>query len=181
MQKVSIFRIEATSEAELNDVMAQYDVAVVSYNQPGARKIDEFVEKVNRYQPLLEKEGISLGYHNHSHEFIPNDDGSEIHEQLVYRTNLNIEIDTFWYFNATHRSAVGIMERLKNRIRVIHIKDGFIGGEGKPLGYGEAPVAEVYAKAAEMGVLMVVESESLKPDGLTEARQCIEFLRSQEK
>ena len=63
-------------------------------------KIDEFVEKVNRYQPLLEKEGISLGYHNHSHEFIPNDDGSEIHEQLVYRTNLNIEIDTFWYFNA---------------------------------------------------------------------------------
>ena len=59
------------------------------------------------------------------------------------------------------------MERLKNRIRVIHIKDGFIGGEGKPLGYGEAPVAEVYAKAAEMGVLMVVESESLKPDGLT--------------
>lgn len=68
------------------------------------------------------------------------------------------------------------MERLKNRIRVIHIKDGFIGGEGKPLGYGEAPVAEVYAKAAEMGVLMVVESESLKPDGLTEARQCIEFL-----
>ena len=144
-------------------------------------KIDEFVEKVNRYQPLLEKEGISLGYHNHSHEFIPNDDGSEIHEQLVYRTNLNIEIDTFWYFNATHRSAVGIMERLKNRIRVIHIKDGFIGGEGKPLGYGEAPVAEVYAKAAEMGVLMVVESESLKPDGLTEARQCIEFLRSQEK
>lgn len=144
-------------------------------------KIDEFVEKVNRYQPLLEKEGISLGYHNHSHEFIPNDDGSEIHEQLVYRTNLNIEIDTFWYFNATHKSAVGIMERLKNRIRVIHIKDGFIGGEGKPLGYGEAPVAEVYAKAAEMGVLMVVESESLKPDGLTEARQCIEFLRSQEK
>ncbi len=94
---------------------------------------------------------------------------------------MNIEIDTFWYFNATHKSAVGIMERLKDRIRVIHIKDGFIGGEGKPLGYGEAPVAEVYAKAAEMGILMVVESESLKPDGLTEARQCIEFLKSQEK
>ena len=144
-------------------------------------KIDEFVEKVNYYQPLLEKEGISLGYHNHSREFIPNADGSMIHEQLVYRTNLNIEIDTFWYFNATGTSAVGIMERLKDRIRVIHIKDGFKGGAGKPLGYGEAPVRAVYAKAAEMGILMVVESESLQPDGLTEAKVCIDFLKSQEK
>ena len=144
-------------------------------------KIDEFVEKVNRYQPMLEKEGISLGYHNHSREFIPNADGSMIHDQLVYRTHLNIEIDTFWYFNATGTSAVGIMERLKDRIRVIHVKDGFKGGEGKPLGMGEAPVAQVYAKAAEMGVLMVVESESLRPDGLTEAKVSIDYLRSQEK
>ena len=144
-------------------------------------KIDEFVEKVNRYQPMLEKEGISLGYHNHSREFIPNADGSMIHDQLVYRTHLNIEIDTFWYFNATGTSAVGIMERLKDRVRVIHVKDGFKGGEGKPLGMGEAPVQQVYAKAAEMGVLMVVESESLRPDGLTEAKVSIDYLRSQEK
>ena len=72
------------------------------------------------------------------------------------------------------------MERLKDRVRVIHVKDGFKGGEGKPLGMGEAPVRQVYAKAAEMGVLMVVESESLKPDGMTEAKICYDWLKAQE-
>ena len=157
------------------------NIIIPGHDLSSQAKIDEFVEKVNHYQPMLEKEGISLGYHNHSREFIPNADGSMIHDQLVYRTNLNIEIDTFWYFNASGKSAVGIMERLKDRIRVIHIKDGFKGGEGKPLGMGEAPVKQVYAKAAEMGVLMVVESESLRPDGLTEAKVSIDFLKAQEK
>lgn len=156
------------------------NIIIPGHDLSSQEKIDDFVEKVNRYQPLLEKEGISLGYHNHSHEFIPNADGSEIHEQLVWRTNLNIEIDTFWYFNATGKAATGIMDRLKDRIRVIHVKDGFRGGEGKPLGMGEAPLKAVYAKAKENGVLMVVESESLKPDGLTEAKVCIDWLKAQE-
>lgn len=143
-------------------------------------KLDDFVERVNRYQPMLAKEGIKLGYHNHSHEFIPNADGSMIHEQIVWRTNLNIEIDTFWYFKATHKSASGILKRLKDRISVIHIKDGLASGEGKPLGMGEAPVREIYDLAKEMGLLMVVESESLTPDGLTEAKICIDYLKAQE-
>ena len=45
MQNVPIIRIKAIVLVELNDVMAQYYDAVVSYNQPGARKIDEFVER----------------------------------------------------------------------------------------------------------------------------------------
>ena len=36
MRKVSIIHIKAIPQAELNDVMAQYDDAVSS-NQPGAR------------------------------------------------------------------------------------------------------------------------------------------------
>lgn len=157
------------------------NIIIPGHDLSDQAKLDEFVKRVNFYQPLLEKEGISLGYHNHSHEFLPNADGSMIHEQLVYRTNMNIEIDTFWYFNATGASATGIMERLKDRIRVIHIKDGFPGGEGKPLGFGAAPVRAVYDKAKSLGILMVVESESLQPDGLTEAKLCIDYLKAQEK
>ena len=144
------------------------------------KKLDEFVEKVNRYAPLLAKEGITLGYHNHSHEFQPNKDGSMIHEQLVYRTGIKLEIDTFWYFNSTGNCATGILERLKDRIEFIHIKDGFKGGEGKPLGQGEAPLREVYDYCRDNGILMVVESESLKPDGMTEAKICYDWLKAQE-
>ena len=143
-------------------------------------KLDAFVEMVNTFQPRLADEGIRLGYHNHSHEFKPNADGSMIHDQLVYRTKIDIEIDTFWAF-AAGVDPLKLMERLKDRLRVIHIKDGFRDGRGMPLGRGEAPVADVYRKALEMGVPMVVESETLAPSGMDEARVCIEYLKAQEK
>ena len=72
------------------------------------------------------------------------------------------------------------MERLKNRIRVIHVKDGFKGGYGIPLGKGEAPVKAVVEYAAKNNIRMVVESESLTPSGMEEATQCMEFLKSLE-
>ncbi len=143
-------------------------------------KLDEFVKMANEFQPKLAAEGIKFSYHNHSHEFKPNADGSLIYDQLLYRTNLDIEIDTYWAFNAGI-DPVQMMERLKDRVRVIHIKDGLMGGEGKPLGMGEAPVAAVYNKALEMGLPMVVESETLTPDGMTEAKICIDYLFSLEK
>ena len=46
---------------------------------------------------------------------------------------------------------------------------------------GQAPCKAVYKKAVEMGVPMVVESETCTPDGPTEARICIEFLKAQEE
>ncbi len=152
---------------------------------PGAdlssqEKLDAFIDMVNEYQPKLAKEGIRLGYHNHAHEFRPNEDGSMIHDQLVYRTNVELEIDTYWAFVGMQHP-VELLERLKDRIHVIHVKDGSADGHGTPLGMGEAPVAAVYAKALELGVPMVVESETCKPDGMTEAKICIEYLKSLEK
>lgn len=152
---------------------------------PGAdlsnqQKLDAFIAMANEFQPKLAAEGISFGYHNHAHEFRPNEDGSMIHDQLVYRTNLNLEIDTYWaYVGMQH--PVELMERLKDRLKVIHIKDGLADGSGKPLGMGTAPVADVYAKAIELGLPMVVESETCNPDGMTEAKICIEYLKSLEK
>ena len=151
---------------------------------PGAdldnqRKLDAFIEMANEFQPKLEAEGISFGYHNHAHEFRPNADGSMIHDQLVYRTNLNLEIDTYWAFVGM-KHPIELMERLKARLRVIHIKDGSADGHGTPLGMGEAPVAEVYRKAVEMGLPMVVESETCKPSGMEEAKICIKYLKSLE-
>ena len=160
--------------------IGNHNIIVPGCDLSDQKKLDDFVEMANKFQPMLEKEGISFGYHNHAHEFKPNVDGSMIHDQLVYRTNLNIEIDTYWaYVGMGH--PIELMERLKDRLKVIHIKDGYANGEGMPLGQGTAPVAEVYKKAVELGIPMVVESETLKPSGMEEARICIEFLKAQEK
>ena len=160
-------------------IIGNTNIIVPGADLSSQAKLDEFIAMANEFQPKLAAEGIRFGYHNHSHEFKPNIDGSMIHDQLVYRTNLDIEVDTFWaYVGMGH--PIELMERLQDRIHVIHIKDGFQDGRGMPLGKGEAPVADVYKKAVEMGIPMVVESETLTPDGMTEAKICIDYLRSQE-
>ena len=151
---------------------------------PGAdlstlEKLEDFVNVVNYAQPILAAEGIRLGYHNHSHEFVVQPYGSTIHAQIEQRTNVHFEIDTFWTFNAGLDS-IATLERLAHRIHVIHLKDGRKGGYGIPLGQGDAPVANVVKYAEAKGLQMVVESETLTPNGMAEATACMEYLKSLE-
>ena len=90
-----------------------------------------------------------------------------------------MEIDTYWAF-VGGRDPLEMMERLKERVRIIHIKDGLVDGSGRPLGMGEAPAAAAYRKAVELGDRLIVESETCQPSGLEEARICMDFLKAQE-
>ena len=143
------------------------------------QKLDAFIENINTVQKKLNNSGIRLGYHNHAHEFKQNTDGSVAFEQLIYRTELDLEIDTFWAY-AAGIDPVKLLDRLHDRVPVIHIKDGYENGEGMPLGMGTAPVKAVYQAAVKYGIPMVVESETLKPSGLSETDICIRYLRSLE-
>lgn len=143
------------------------------------QKLDAFIENINTVQKKLKHSGICLGYHNHAHEFKQNTDGSVAFEQLIYRTELDLEIDTFWAY-AAGIDPVKLLDRLHHRVPVIHIKDGYENGEGMPLGMGTAPVKAVYQAAVKYGIPMVVESETLKPSGLSETDICIRYLRSLE-
>lgn len=140
-------------------------------------KLEESIEIINYAQPILEKAGIRLSFHNHSREFEITPWGTTVHGELEHRTNVGFQIDTFWAWNA-NTDPVQVMERLKDRMTTIHLKDGFKGGKGIPLGEGEAPVAAVREKAIELGFIMVVESETLTPSGLDEAQRCINYLNS---
>ena len=156
-----------------------------NYIVPGAptwtaAELDETIEKINKYQPMLAAEGIRMAYHNHDGEFKPNADGQIPHEEMERRTNIDFQIDTFWAFVAG-KDPVEVITRLKDRVHVIHLKDGLRNGQGYALGEGEAPVAAVREKAIELGMHMVVESETLQPDGISEATRCINYLKSLEK
>lgn len=153
-----------------------------NYIIPGAdlgtkEKLDEFISFVNGVQPKLEAEGISLGYHNHSHEFVPNEDGCMIHEELEKRTDMFFELDTYWAFVA-RKDPIKELERLAGRVKLIHLKDGTADGKGLSLGSGEAPVAAVRAKAIQMKLDIVVESEGCDPTGCDEVKRCIDYLKT---
>ena len=127
-------------------------------------KLDTFIAQANELAPKLRAEGIELGYHNHSHEFYDMPEGYQIHKELEERADVFFELDTYWAYVAK-KDPVAEMERLKSRLRVIHLKDGDINGHGVSLGSGTAPVAAVREKAID-------------PTGCEEVQRCIDYLHS---
>jgi sugar phosphate isomerase/epimerase len=152
------------------------NIIVPGYDLFSKEKLDAFIEKCNVIAPALAKEGIRFVFHNHSGEFAPVD-GLIPEVELENRTDIMLELDTYWAFNAGE-DPIAWMKRLYNegKLCVIHLKDGFKGGRGAALGEGEAPVAAVRALAEELGVTIVVESEGLDPTGRDEVARCFKYL-----
>lgn len=166
-------------------VKYHHTIGNTNYIIPGApwgtaAELQDTINKLNKYGPMLAAEGITLAYHNHDGEFLPNQDGLIAHTEMEKQTDVDFEIDTYWAY-AAGKDPVEVITRLKDRIHVIHLKDGNAAKEGFPLGQGTCPVAAVREKAIELGMTMVVESETLKPDGITEADLCFKYLMSLEK
>lgn len=155
------------------------NIIIPSYNLSTKENLDALVDLINDVQPKLAAEGITLGYHNHDYEFRMAEYGLIPHAELEKRTKVEFEIDTFWAYFAG-RNPVEELERLKDRIRVIHLKDGLLDRSGRSLGEGTAPVAAVHEYAVKNGLRMVVESEGLQPTGLEEVGRCIRYLRGLE-
>lgn len=164
---------------------------------PSAKwKTEEYMEEslalIASAKERLASEGITLSYHNHSYEFLPTPYGKLVEDELLARTDVMLELDTFWLFNAGI-DPVPYCEAHKDRIRMIHLKDGILpkerelrydnpreGVKDTSLGLGEAPIAAVREWALANGVMMIVESEGLKPSGLEEVQRCIDYLRTLE-
>lgn len=153
-------------------------------------KADAVISTLNEAQKKLVENGIRLGYHNHSREFFPTADGIIFEDEVINRTSVELEIDTFWLFN-TGKDVISYLEEHKDRIKVVHLKDGIpsadenknfddvhTGVEGFSVGEGQAPVKAVREWANKNGVLMVIESEGLNPTGLEEVERCIKYLRT---
>ena len=180
------------THSSFNDLEEKYDETVAFHKAIGNRnyiipgydlssqeKLDRFVESANSLRKKLAADGIKLSYHNHAHEFIPNSDGSVIFEQLLYRTELTFEVDTYWAFVGM-KNPIMLLDRVKDRLEFIHIKDGTADGRGYPLGKGCAPLEEVYDYALKKSIPLIVESETCEPDGITEAEICINYLKKLE-
>lgn len=190
--------IDQLADDKIDDVIA-YHKAIGCQNLivPGAgyhnkETLNDTIDLLNRAQKKLAEHSIRLGYHNHSKEFMPNYDGQIFEDELIARSSVEIELDTFWAFNAG-KDPVAVLESIKDRVRVIHLKDGLPSApesrdfdhvhdnvKGKSVGSGMAPVKAVREWAIKNNVLMVIESEGLDPTGLEEVARCMSFLRSLE-
>lgn len=166
------------------------NLIVPSCDWSSKEKSDWVIDTLNAAKKKLAENGIRLGYHNHSMEFFPNGEGIVFEDEVIAKTDVELEIDTFWLFN-TGMDVISYLDEHKDRIKVIHLKDGtpspdenknyqsvHTGVKGCSLGSGYAPVDKVREWAIKNDVLMVVESEGLEPTGLEEVERCIKHLKS---
>ena len=155
---------------------ADFEATVKAYQEIGVKyfvlpsapyvtksELDTTIDKINKYQEMLDKYGIPLAYHNHNREYFPNADGQLPHREIEARTNVDFELDTFWTL-CGGCNPIKEMERLRGRIKVVHIKDGFTDkGTSVAIGEGNAPVREIVNKAMQLNFGMIVETRDLTP------------------
>ncbi len=139
-------------------------------------EIDMMCGKFAAWNEALKKEGITLHYHNHDSELRETPEGLIPLEEFYKRTDILFEVDTYWVYVAG-KDPCALLDSYGSRVKMIHLKDGFENGEGKSLGQGTAPVAEVLKKAVGTGRAVIVESEGLDPTGAEEVKRCIDYLR----
>lgn len=158
----------------------------------GKEEAERIIEAMNFAQKKLAENGIGMAYHNHSREFFPTPFGMVFEDEVINRTSLDLELDTFWSFNSGV-DTLAFLEKYKSRIKIVHLRDGIPsapecksfercqeGVVGKSLGEGLAPVKEVREWAIKNNVRMVIESGGCNPTGLEESERCIKYLRSLE-
>ena len=151
---------------------------------------DHSIELMKEAYPKLKAAGIELGYHNHSLEYFAAPCGRVPMDEIIEKTEVSLEVDTFWAYNAD-LPVVDYLEAHKSRIRLIHLKDGIVNhglecsfegwlrdAKGVSVGAGELPITDIVNWAEKNGVYVIVESEGLDPTGPDEVRRCIDFLKA---
>jgi sugar phosphate isomerase/epimerase len=79
---------------------------------------------LNEKAAALKPHGISVGYHNHNHEFAPigKTSGWEVLVKETDKSLVGFEVDLGW-IAASGRDPVAFLNRHKGRVRWVHVKD----------------------------------------------------------
>ena len=135
---------------------------------------DEVLATAARLNDAAERaadQGLRVGYHNHSQEFVASFRGLSAYELFAeqLRDDVVLEVDLYWA--ATGRQDVlALLNRLGDKVKALHLKDGVIGDDPfqpgaprmdatkldqRPAGQGDLPLLDYLAAApaCEFGVI----------------------------
>lgn len=142
------------------------------------REISEDAAK--RLGPMADKHEIVIGFHNHT-QLTP-----ELYDGpiLSYGKYLGINFDIGHYVAGNNMSPIPFIEKYKDRILSLHIKDRKVNnGSNAPLGQGDTPVALVLNYMQQNGLTFPadIELEYKIPEGsdaVQEVTNCVEFCQA---
>ena len=147
----------------------------------GARGITREISDAaaKRLGPMADKHEIMIGFHNHT-QLTPTTYDGDI---LSHGKYLGINLDIGHYVAGTNHSPIPLMEKHRERILSLHLKDRKVNnGPNRPLGEGDTPVALVlqYMKRHELKFPADIELEYGIPkgsDAVQEVTKCVEFCK----
>lgn len=152
--------------------------------------LGELARDLARLGALAADHGLRVAYHNHWFEprELDGTSGLELLADLL-PPEVVLEVDVFWVA-AAGADPVGLLERLGERARLLHLKDGtgvqarapvppelleHVTGDQVALGRGELPIREALA-AAVHAELAVVELDDHRGDVLQAVADSLAFL-----
>ncbi|MCU1517423.1 MAG: Xylose isomerase domain protein barrel [Pseudarthrobacter sp.] len=146
-----------------------------------AEDIQATAAKLNAAAKKAAEYGIRVGYHNHQWELeaiIEDRTALEYFADLL-DPELVLEVDTYWVA-VGGQDPVAVLERLGDRVKLIHIKDGPLNTDTKaqlPAGKGKIAVLDVIA-AAESLEVGVVEFDDYAGDIFEGIADSLAYLNS---
>ena len=105
--------------------------------------------------------GIKLLYHNHDFEFMANDEGTTLVDQILTETNpehVNFKIDLFWA-TAAGADPIDYFAKYPGRFKAFHVKDRGADGGMVPVGKGTIDFKSIFAHASHAGLEFFVAEQ----------------------
>ncbi|GHO43829.1 sugar phosphate isomerase/epimerase family protein [Ktedonospora formicarum] len=132
-----------------------------------------FIANVNEYSKQCKDAGITLCYHNHSHEF-EKLNGSHLLDLIAEGTDaslVKLEVDTYWVTYAG-LDPVAYLRQYTGRVPLIHLKDMTTERTFTEVGDGTIDIASIVSTGNEIGVEWgIVENDAPAIPSLDSARR----------
>ena len=142
---------------------------------------DEMFQHLKHALPAVAAAGLTLGYHNHAHEFTKFPGVNLLDELLKVEPQLKLEVDTYWVAYAGEETLAWLNAH-REAIHLLHIKEMHQVGdtrESTEIGAGDLPIASYVQFAQDNRVpWLVVEQEAFQAhDPLTSAAINVQALQ----
>ena len=144
-------------------------------------EIAMIADRLNELIPQATAHGLTLGYHNHAHELERRIDGKHALEYFadLLAPEAVLEVDLYWAV-AGGADLVPLLQRLGDRVRFVHVKDGALPGsieDQVPAGRGDVPL-DAALETATGADLAVVEFDAFQGDMLQGIADSFSYLTS---
>jgi len=174
-----------------------FQYAVVPYletTKGGADGVKRIAEMLSKIGESAKKNGLTLCYHNHAHDFTPMGGSTPI-DMIMLETQpelLQLELDIFWA-SVAGLNPVDVLKKYSGRVPLVHLKDKAKGvpvqyNEKVPstafraVGSGSIDIPAVLSAAAAAGTRhYFVEQDETPGDPIASLRKSYTYLEKQFK